>query len=126
MPTITAAFLLALATAESGNDPFVVNKAEDAVGLYQLRPIFVKDVNRIINMEYFALSDRYSPQWSEIMVIKYLEHYATTKRLGHEATNQDLAALRCAGPDGYTQKDEPKVKEHWEKVKAVLEKQKQK
>ncbi len=98
-----------------------MNDAEHAVGLYQITPIFVDDINRLIGKEKFTLDDRYSALASETMIFIYLNHYARAQRLGHEATNQDLAALHCAGPDGDLQKDELKVKEHWEKVKAVLE-----
>lgn len=48
---------------ESGGNPNAVGKAED-VGCMQIRPIYVKEVNRILGEERYTLDDRYDPMKS--------------------------------------------------------------
>ena len=67
---------------ESGGDPNAINAREDAVGLLQIRPILVEDVNRIITLEksgdiLFELEDRISPALSRTMCLIYLNYYMT-------------------------------------------------
>lgn len=51
-------FLKALILVESEGNPNVVGKSND-VGILQITPIYVKEVNRISNCNY-TLEDRYS------------------------------------------------------------------
>jgi len=68
--------LNALATVESSNDPNAYNEDEDAVGLYQIRPIYLRDVNKILGYPRYKLSDRRDPKKSSVMVSIYLSYYA--------------------------------------------------
>ena len=97
-------FFAALAEVESGGDSSAYNKAEDAVGLYQIRPIYVRDVNRIVGHGAFTLRDRWDAVKSRCMVIIYLSHYGTEQRLGRAPTFLDLARIHNGGPNGWKKK----------------------
>jgi hypothetical protein len=95
------AFLRALAQRESGGDPNAWNAKESAAGLYQIRPCYIADVNRILGREQFTLADRCDPKKAALMVVIYLDYYATPKRLGHEPTWADRARIHNGGPCGF-------------------------
>ena len=58
---------------ESGGNAFAVHKSGIDVGIAQIRPILVKDVNRIARANY-SLSDRFYPNKSFEMFQLYCEH----------------------------------------------------
>jgi hypothetical protein len=82
-----------------------VDSPEGWVGKYQLSAIMVRDVNRILGKEVYTYSDRSDPVKSRKMVIIYLRHYGTAKRIGREPTVQDLVLIHAAGPDGWKQSE---------------------
>jgi hypothetical protein len=63
---------------ESSYQADAVNQAEDAVGILQIRPIMVREVNRILDMqgspERFIYSDRLSQRQSYRMCNIFLVH----------------------------------------------------
>ena len=69
--------LKAIAYVESKNNPKAV--CGDQVGLLQIRPIMVKDCNRILekrgSRKRYTLRDRYSVSKSKEMFILYQSHY---------------------------------------------------
>lgn len=69
--------LKAIATVESNGNPRAVSG--DQVGLLQIRPILVKDCNRILekrgSSKRYSLRDRYNPVKSREMFILYQSHY---------------------------------------------------
>ena len=69
--------LKAIAYVESKNNPRAV--CGDQVGLLQIRPIMVKDCNRILDKrgsaKRYTLRDRYNPVKSREMFILYQSHY---------------------------------------------------
>lgn len=69
--------LKAIAYVESKNDPKAVSG--DQVGLLQIRPIMVKDCNRILakrgSSKRYSLRDRYNPVKSREMFVLYQSHY---------------------------------------------------
>lgn len=97
------------------------------VGIFQIRKIFVDDVNRIDkekckNDKYRILlpweySSRKNPVSSRWIVRTYLLHYATEERLGKNPTAQDMARIFNGGPNGWKLDC---TKPYWEKVKARL------
>ena len=119
-----------LMEAESNFDPNVVNEKEDAVGILQITPIMVEDVNRIragqqLEMSLhcpYSLNCRYSIHRSVNMYFDFYDKY--TKHFTVKFTMRDLSAMWCAGPDGYKQLDNPKVKLHWEHILRAKENQK--
>ena len=103
--------LAAIAQVESSGDPNAVNKKENAVGLYQIRPIYLKDVNRILGYSKFKLADRYDPELSQQMVSAYLLHYGRNKSL------EAMARINNGGPKGYKKQSTLK---YWAKIQRVL------
>ncbi len=95
-----ALFFKALAQRESTGNIKAWNRAEDACGLYQIRRIYVDDVNKILSRKAFSYSDRWDKAKSEQIIIIYLRHYATAKRLGYTPTWFDCAATHNGGPNG--------------------------
>ncbi len=103
--------LRATETVESGGDLWAIGNKFDkhhrprlpsqwAYGPLQIKQILCDDVNRIFGTHYEAkklLGDRAT---SVVIRDKYLSHYATKKRLGHEPTTEDMARLWYAGPRG--------------------------
>ena len=53
---------------ESRNDPDAYNETEEAAGILQIRPIMIREVNRILTLQKskirFTLADRYDPKKS--------------------------------------------------------------
>jgi hypothetical protein len=49
---------------ESRGDTSAYNVQEDAVGCLQIRPIMVREVNRVLGSEVYTLDDRWSRQCS--------------------------------------------------------------
>ena len=92
--------LQALADVESSNDPNAYNKREFAAGLYQIRPIYLKDVNRILGYPCFSLDDRYDPIRAAQMVFVYLSHYGRCMNIAF------LARIHNGGPDAW--RNDPK------------------
>ena len=93
--------LCTLATVESGGDPSAYNPSEDAAGIFQIRPIYVRDVNRIVGRAEFTLEDRWDVGRSAAMVAVYFSHYVTPARLGREPTVEDYAKIHNGGPNGF-------------------------
>jgi len=104
--------LAAIAQVESGNCATAHNKEEDAVGLYQIRKIYVDDVNRILGKPYFSYKDRWNPHKSRDMVCIYIIHYGQGKAV------EQLARIHNGGPRGWKKKS---TIPYWSKVKKVLE-----
>ena len=50
----------AMIMVESSGDSLAYNKSEDAAGVLQIRPIMVREVNRILGKDSFTLADRWS------------------------------------------------------------------
>ncbi len=103
--------LRAIAIVESSGDPKAFNKKESAAGLYQIRPIYLKDVNRILGYQRYKLADRYNPEKARDIVTVYLMHYGYGK--GIEA----MARIHNGGPRGWKKKF---TLVYWQKIKEVL------
>lgn len=67
--------LESLVLVESGGDPTARNTATDAVGILQIRPMYVNEVNRIVGKQRYTLSDRYSVKKSIEMFQIIQEYY---------------------------------------------------
>jgi len=66
----------AVCWVESGGDPKAYNAREQAAGIVQIRPICVRDCNRIIGYEKWSLADRWDPVKSWQMFRLYVRYYA--------------------------------------------------
>jgi hypothetical protein len=98
---------------ESGGNPLSNNTREDAVGVLQIRPIFVYDVNRIISDVgiSFTLDDRWDVAKSFQMAQIYFAHYC-------EGMSPEQTA-RCfnGGPNGYKKAS---TQAYWLKVQKEI------
>lgn len=71
----------AIEIVESGCDPLAIGDGGEAVGILQIHPIMVEDVNRILELnrdtstERFTIHDRTSRERSEEMFRIYTSHY---------------------------------------------------
>jgi len=81
----------------------VDNKKENAIGKYQIRPIFVEDVNRILGVDVFEHSQARKKEYARRMIRTYLYHYGKRykKVTGQEPTIEVLARIFNGGPNGY-------------------------
>jgi soluble lytic murein transglycosylase-like protein len=102
----------AIIHVESRGDPEAVNAREDAVGVLQIRPVMVRDVNRIIGREEFTLADRLDEAQSRRMFWVYSNHYSPG------AGRETLARRWNGGPRGDSKKS---TLPYWRKVRAALE-----
>jgi len=108
--------LAIIALVESGGDPYAVGDLhlgrEHARGLYQIRPIVVRDVNRFAGTNY-KISDCYDAGKSLQIAQLYLEHYC-----GTNATAEEYARVWNGGPRGMLS---ARTKRYWKEVKYLME-----
>lgn len=109
LETIIILLLPILATVESNNNPSAIGDNGQAVGVLQIHPIMVRDVNRISGKAY-TLQDRYSRVKSYEMATIYLKHYG-------KPNGEYLARLWVGGPDSNSQ---PATKKYWRKCESVI------
>ncbi len=102
--------IMAIIQVESGGDRLAHNIKEDAVGVLQIRPIMVAEVNRLIGKDSFTLSDRWSIHKS-IAMFNVIKSHTTNP------TNEKLARNWNGGWKGYKKQSTLK---YWNKVKKLL------
>lgn len=102
----------AICMVESGGDPNAYNPEEKAAGIGQIRPILVADINRILRVCHYSLSDRWSPQKSHEMWKIFIQNYERT------GTDAEAARMWCSGPRGMSKACSLP---YWIKVKAEME-----
>ncbi len=113
----------AICTVESGGDPDAYNRKERAAGIAQIRPICLRDVNRIARLrgedDRFTHADRHDPDTARRMWILYLEHYGRdyTRRTGRPATAEVYARIWNGGPAGWRKRS---TRVYWQRVRAVM------
>lgn len=122
MTNITQHILIcAMMLVESGGNPLNNNSAEDALGILQIRPIFLEDCNRIMGRAVWEPNDRYSVTESIMMTEEYFRYYgaAYIRETGKEPTPEVLARMFNGGPDGWK---EDCTLPYWEKVNKQIKK----
>jgi hypothetical protein len=67
--------IYAIAMVESGLNPEIINKSENAVGFLQIRPVMVREANRILGFDKFKLNDRFSAQISIEIFLTVQRHH---------------------------------------------------
>lgn len=102
-----------------GNDSAIGDKhlvGEEAVGALQIRPIMVREVNRILKLSgsemRFKLKDRFSREKSIEMFLIWKEHHHSDSDFEKIARNWN------GGPSGFKKS---RTEKYWEKVEAELE-----
>jgi len=106
----------AIGMVESGWDVSAVGDGGLAVGILQIQPVLVADVNRIVGSQEFSLADRLSVSRSIQMFVIYSLHYYP--RGGPE----QWARAWVAGPRG---PQKACSLPYWRRVQSELAKQKQ-
>ena len=107
----------AIIWVESRGDTSAYNFREDAVGVLQIRPIMLKEVNRILDLkgasDIYTLEDRWARGKSIEMFSIVLNYY-------HKDSSYEKIA-RCwnGGPAGLQKKQ---TKKYWRKVQKRLNK----
>lgn len=108
----------ALAVVESNNIETKYNHKEKACGKWQLRPIYIKDVNRIFKTD-FKIIDAFNPVKARSIVTLYLTYWGKQyeKKTGKEVTDEVYSKIHNGGPNGWKKESTEK---YWKKVKEVL------
>ena len=102
----------AIIQVESVGNDSAYNRSEDAVGCLQIRPIMVREVNRLLQKRkddrVYTLSDRWNRQKSIEMFLVFTQKISTSE-----------AKARCwnGGPKGMTKSSTIK---YWKKVKTKI------
>lgn len=107
----------AIAEVESHHNPDAVNG--EAVGIVQIKPVFVEDVNRILRHTKYTLADRYREDRSREMFDVYMKFYIreALKKTGEHVTYESMARLWC----GVGNRKSPAAFRYWQKVKQAME-----
>ena len=111
---------VAIVKVESGGNPKARNVKEDACGVAQIRPIMVRECNRIARVQckrlHFTLADRWSPAKSRQMFDLYTAYWCKVRKV---QTDEAKARLWNGGPTGHRKKA---TRAYWAKVKRALKK----
>ena len=106
----------ALIMVESNGNPNAYCKKEKAVGCLQIRPVMLREVNRILRKQKsttrFSLEDRWDCGLSEVMFYIWRNYH-------HEDSSDEVIA-RCwnGGPRGYKKQS---TEYYWQKVQKLWE-----
>lgn len=113
-----------LIQVESSGNPNAIGDGGKAVGILQIHPVVVEDVNRIYQTKYTE-KDRLNKAKSMSICRLYLKYYGTRYQLktGKKADIEVLSRIWNGGPDGW--KKQSTIK-YWEKVKGLYEQQAEK
>ena len=106
-PIIEDPLIAAIIQVESGGDTLAYNSKEDAVGCLQIRPIMVREVNRLLGKDSFKLKDR----WSKA---KSIQMFNILRSHLKGATDEEIARTWNGGYNG---KNIPETLQYWIKVK---------
>ena len=109
-PIIQDSLIDAIIHVESRGDSMAYNAKEDAVGVLQIRPIMMREVNRLLGYNKYTLDDRWSKS-------KSIEMFNVIKQHTTNPTNEILARNWNGGWNGYKKKSTLK---YWQKVKTQL------
>ena len=109
-PIIEDPLISAIIQVESGGDTLAYNLKEDAVGCLQIRPIMVREVNRLVGKDSFTLSDR----WSKV---KSIQMFNVLRSNIKEASNEKIARVWNGGYNGHKKQSTLK---YWNKVKKQI------
>lgn len=115
--------IVAIEKVESNKNPYAINKAENAIGSLQIRPIMIDDYNRISG-EDLPHNVAYNRAMAYIIAQEIFYHYMK----GIEnPTAKHLAFIWNGGGSAWTRVDNPKNDKkqknldlYWEKVRIHL------
>ena len=112
----TIALIDALILVESGGNPRAYNKKERACGCLQIRPIMLREVNRILRKQKldrrFSLEDRWNCGSSK-------EIFYIWRNWHHKNSSEEKIARNWnGGPRGFKKKS---TQHYWDKVKKLYD-----
>lgn len=112
----TKSLVDALIYVESRGNSKAFNQKEDACGCLQIRPIMVREVNRVLRKQKlgqrFSLEDRWNCDTSKEMFYIWRDYH-------HSNSSEEVIARNWnGGPRGYKN---PKTEIYWKKVKKQWE-----
>lgn len=121
MESVISILISALIAVESGGRADAIGDGGRAVGVLQITPVCVQDINRFSTISY-TLEDRANEWRSVEMCWRYLYHYGNIYKrdTGKEPTAEILARIWNGGPRGY---NDEKTRRYWAKVQAELQRQ---
>ena len=100
----------AIMYVESRGDINAYNAKENAVGCLQIRPIMLREVNRLLGYNKYKLTDRWNKEKS-IQMFNVIKEHTTNP------TDEKLARNWNGGWNGYKKQSTLK---YWQKVKKQL------
>jgi len=106
-PIAIDTLLNAVMAVESNFDSMAYNSKENAAGVLQIRPIMVREVNRLLGEDKYTLKDR----WSKA---KSIEMFNVLRSHLKGATDEEIARTWNGGYNG---KNIPQTMQYWIKVK---------
>jgi hypothetical protein len=106
-PIAIDTLLMAVMAVESNFDSMAYNSKENAAGCLQIRPIMVREVNRLLGEKKYTLKDR----WSKA---KSIEMFNVLRSHLKGATDEEIARTWNGGYNG---KNIPQTMQYWIKVK---------
>ena len=101
--------ILAMMLVESSGDPTEYRASENAAGILQIRPVMVREINRLLGHDEFTLDCRWCPVRSEQMAVIFADRH------GYEP--EEFARRWNAG--GAWQGSQAEA--YWERVKQKKE-----
>ena len=104
--------LNAVMAVESNFDTMAYNSKENAAGVLQIRPIMVREVNRLLGEDKYTLKDR----WNKA---KSIEMFNVIRSHLKGATDEEIARTWNGGYNG---KNNPKTLGYWKKVRKQFKK----
>ena len=110
-PIIEDKLIAAIIQVESGGDTLAYNSKEDAVGCLQIRPIMVREVNRLLGKDSFKLKDR----WSKA---KSIQMFNVLRSHLKGASDEQIARTWNGGYNGH---NIPQTMQYWNKVKQYTQ-----
>lgn len=99
----------AIEKVESRGNPAAVGDGGSAIGILQIRPIMVREVNRILGSQKYTLADRSDPAKSREMFWVFADH--------HGGTAEQIARRWNGGGRG---DKKPATAGYWKRVKAEM------
>lgn len=95
---------------ESEGNPNAVGDKGSAVGLLQIRPIMIREVNRLLGEQRYTIEDRWCPETS----IKIFKDY---QDIVNPEWDEELAARKWNG--GIRGENNPKTDKYYEKYQKL-------
>ena len=113
MNKVPKKLLNAIEHVESNHRAYAVGDRGKAVGSFQIHPVTIQDVNRIVKYQKYKLSDRYNRDKSRAICSVILWHYEKNK-------TPEAMARRWNGGTNWQSK--PATKAYWQKVRKEMSK----